>query len=108
MQSAERIVVTDSHIGVEHKRKAIWRCALSDIVRIDAYKRNQVVVDLICFDIWYEADGESWMVTPHEDLEGWDQLTERLRDLPGFDADWFAKVSQPPFAECRTLVYVRR
>lgn len=108
MQSAERIVVGDAEVGVERKRRPLWRCALSDIVRIDAYKRDQITVDLICFDIWYEKDGESWMVTAHEDLHGWDELTERLRTLTGFDRDWFAKVSQPPFAECRTLVYVRR
>jgi hypothetical protein len=48
------------------------------------------------------------MVTAHEDLEGWEELTACLRDLPGFDGEWFAKVSQPPFAEGRTLVYVRR
>jgi len=48
------------------------------------------------------------MVAAHEDLEGWEELTACLRDLPGFDADWFANVSQPPFAECRTLVYVGR
>ena len=107
MQPAERIVIKGDHVGVERKRKPLWRCALSEIVRIDAYKRDQGTVDLICFDIWYETDGE-WMVTAHEDLEGWDDLTARLRELAGFDRDWFAKVSQPPFAECRTLVYVRR
>jgi hypothetical protein len=108
MQSEERIIVSDGHVGIERKREPVWRCALSDIVRIEAYKRDQTVVDLICFDIWYEADGVSWMVTAHEDLDGWEDLTARLRDLEGFDGDWFARVSQPPFAECRTRVYIRR
>jgi len=108
MQAAERIVVGNGHVGVERRRQAVWRCALEDIVRIDAYKRDQTVVDLICFDIWYETGGESWMVTAHEDLEGWEDLTAQLRTLDGFDAGWFARVSHPPFAECRTLVYVRR
>lgn len=108
MQAAERIVVRNDYVGVERKRQAVWRCALEDIVRIEAYKRDQTVVDLICFDIWYDADGETWMVTAHEDLDGWEELTTRLRTLDGFDAEWFAKVSQPPFAECRTRVYIRR
>ena len=84
MQPAERIVIKGDQVGVERKRKPLWRCALSEIVRIDAYKRDQGAVDLICFDIWYETDGE-WMVTAHEDLEGWEELTACLRDLPGFD-----------------------
>jgi hypothetical protein len=74
MQPAERIVIKGDQVGVERKRKPLWRCALSEIVRIDANKRDQGAVDLICFDIWYETDGE-WMVTAHEDLEGWEELT---------------------------------
>lgn len=108
MQSAERIIARNDQVGVERKRKAIWRCGLSDIIRIEAYKRNQIAVDLICFDVWYEADGETWMATAHEDLDGWDDFTASLRALDGFDLDWFAKVSLPPFAECRTRVYIRR
>lgn len=108
MRTVERIFVRDGQVGVERGRDVLWRCGVADIVRIEAYKRDQGAVDLICFDIWYEADGGPWMVMAHEDLEGWEDLTARLRKLERFDPNWFAKVSQPPFAECRTVVYLRR
>jgi hypothetical protein len=107
MQPGERIVIKGDQVGLERKRKPRWRCALPEIVRIDADKRDQGAVDLICFDICYETYGD-WMASAHEDLESWEERTACLLDLPGFDADWFARVSQPPFPECRPLVYERR
>ena len=39
MQPAERIVIKGDQIGVERKRKPLWPCPVSWVVRIDAYKR---------------------------------------------------------------------
>jgi len=107
MAGSERIVVQHDVIRGERDRKPLWQCRLHEIVRIEAYKRNQIAVDLICFDIAFELDGEQWMATVHEDLAGWDSLIAAFRLLADFDRDWFAKVSQPPFTECRTVVYER-
>lgn len=74
MHPAERIFIKGDQVGVERKRKRLRRCALAGIVHIDACRRDQGAVDLICFDIWYETDAE-WMVAAHEDREGWEELT---------------------------------
>lgn len=76
------------------------------IVSIEAYKRDELVTDLICFDILISAElPMTWRI--HEEVQGWPELVEALQRLSGFDADWHANVSQPAFAEGRVVIYDR-
>jgi hypothetical protein len=51
------------------------------------------------------ADGRELVC--HEEEVWWPDLMAELATLKGFDPDWFAKVSQPPFAECLTVAFQR-
>ena len=76
---------------------------LADIAKAVFYKRDQLTTDLICCEI-ETAEGAR---TFHEEMAGWDLLIRHLEGLPGFRDDWFAAVSQPPFAACETIAFVR-
>lgn len=101
-----RIVVADDHFEVFRGGESLGGSRFDAIVSIEAYKRDELVTDLICFDILIAAElPMTWFV--HEEAEGWPELVEALQRLPGFNTDWHAKVSQPPFAECRVVIYDR-
>ena len=81
----------------------LGQLSLADIRKVSFYKRDEITTDLICCDV---VLGERvW--TFHEELEGWDALIRYLQALPSFNSDWFASVSQPPFASSETVAFVR-
>ena len=77
---------------------------LADVSRVEFYKRDQLTTDLICCEVTANQD----VHFSHEEAAGWNVLLDALQSLPGFDSNWFTKVSQPPFAECRTCAFERR
>ena len=77
---------------------------LTDVERVEFFKRDELTTDLICCEV---VAGDA-VCFAHEAGPGWADLVEALETLPGFDAEWFAKVSQPPFEERRTVVFERR
>ncbi|MBK5265485.1 MAG: hypothetical protein JJE34_09690 [Alphaproteobacteria bacterium] len=74
---------------------------LSKIDEVVFYKRDEITTDLICCDV--SIGGKVWFF--HEEATGWDTLIDHLGKLPGWRSDWFSSVSQPPFAECRTIAF---
>lgn len=76
---------------------------LDQIKQVTLYKRDEVTTDLICCEV--ELYETCW--TFHEEQADWQALVEYLTQLPGFKADWFASVSQPPFQPCETLAFCR-
>ena len=101
-----RIVVAADQFEVFRGGESIGEVRFDAIVSIEAYKRDEQVTDLICFDIALATElPMTWRV--HEEAQGWPELVEALQRLPGFDADWHAKVSQPAFAEGRVVIYDR-
>jgi hypothetical protein len=76
---------------------------LSAIRRVTFYKRDEFTTDLICCEV--ESEGETW--TFHEEMIGWDSLIGHLEALEDFRRDWFAAVSQPPFATSATVAFHR-
>jgi hypothetical protein len=74
---------------------------LTDIAKVTFYKRDEITSDLICCDV--VVAGTVW--TFHEEQVGWDLLLQHLYKLPEFRTDWFAAVSQPPFATSETVAY---
>ena len=77
---------------------------LADVGKVTFYKRDEITSDLICCDV--VLSGNVW--TFHEELVGWDRLVAHLQKLPDFDPDWFASVSQPPFASDETVAFARQ
>ncbi len=79
------------------------RLPLDGIEKVTFFKRDEITTDLICCEV--VAAGQTWFF--HEDLPAWDTLLRHLEQLPGFRADWYAAVAQPPFAACETVAYER-
>jgi hypothetical protein len=77
---------------------------LSDVARVTFYKRDELTSDLICCAVL--VAGKTW--TFHEEMDGWALLLDHLQGLPGFRDDWFAAVSQPPFATNETVAFSRQ
>ena len=76
----------------------------SEITKVTFYKRDEITTDLICCDV---ALGETvW--TFHEEFVGWNLLIDHLQKLPHSRSDWFAAVSQPPFAVSGTVAFSRQ
>lgn len=76
---------------------------LDRIERVTFFKRDEFTTDLICCEV--EIDGQVWFA--HEEADGWDMLLHHLEKLPGFRSDWYAAVSQPPFAPSATVAYTK-
>ena len=76
---------------------------LTDVSRVEFFKRDEITTDLICCEV---TVGDI-VHYHHEDAPGWDVFVSELQALPGFDCDWYAKVFKPPFAECRTVAFLR-
>ena len=74
---------------------------LADVSRVEFYKRDELVSDLICCEV--TAGGVVHF--SHEEDSGWGTLVEALQALPNFDRSWFSKVNKPAFAECRTCAF---
>ena len=76
---------------------------LSGIDTVTFYKRDELTSDLICCDV--SIEDRVW--TFHEEMVGWDDLLNHLTKLPDLHADWFTRVSQPPFEPSATVAYQR-
>ena len=77
---------------------------LERIAAVSFFKRDELTTDLICCEVG--IDGWTW--TFHEETEGWDLLLRHLERLPGFRADWYGAVVEPPFESCATVAFERR
>ena len=77
---------------------------LSDVSRVEFYKRDELTTDLICCEV---TAGDR-VHFHHEEASGWEELVASLSELPGFDTAWLSKVSQPPFEACRCTAFERR
>lgn len=99
--------MTLSWVGLKQDRgeKVV---AWQDVVRIDAFKRDLYVVDLICLRILLDDNAT---VEIDEEMEGWDSLVDNLPEyLPGCErfSEWFDKVAYPPFKPKLTVIYRRK
>jgi hypothetical protein len=79
------------------------RLPLTAIEKVTFFKRDEITTELICCTV--QARDQVWFF--HEDAEGWDALVSYLACLPGFKADWYEAVVQPPFAISETVAYAR-
>lgn len=73
------------------------------IDRVIFYQRDEVASDLICCDITL---GDA-VLTFHAGLGGWPRLCDYLATLPGFDAEWWQKVTRTPFARNEIVAFQR-
>jgi hypothetical protein len=79
------------------------RLPLAAVEQVTFFKRDELTTDLICCEIVSRDRSQTF----HEELRGWPSLIEHLQGLPGFRRDWFAGVSQPPFAISEFIAFKR-
>ncbi len=81
---------------------------LSEVERVEFFKRDEVTTDLICCEIALLPKGKiGGLIFAHEEMPHWEELIRKLEFLGGFDVEWFSHVSQPPFAENRYDAFQR-
>jgi hypothetical protein len=106
-RKAELIIATSHDFAIVRGERTLRAARWEDVVRVCAYKRDELTTDLICLDVVLR-DASTWFL--HEEAPGWeDFLHAAERALPGmrpFQA-WFAEVSQPAFARNETLLFER-
>lgn len=104
IHSSERLTVSSLTIENETKETILhWR----DVIRVEAFKRDLYVVDLICLAFRETGDTE---VEIHEEMEGWESLVVALSEyLPGCQKfeEWFQVVAFPAFELNLTTIYER-
>ena len=103
-QSSPSLAVYDNAIVLSDHRVSQHRWAISDIVKIAAYKRDEVVTDLICFELRM-AEGSFW--TLHEEIAGFEEVVAALERLPGFFVGWREKLALPPFDRNWIVVWAK-
>jgi hypothetical protein len=81
--------------------------ASDQIRKVTFYKRDELTTDLIRCDVEVDDGGETQVWYNHEETDTWNEWIEALAKLPGFETDWFARVSHPAFAPCLTVAYER-
>ena len=81
--------------------------SLDAIEQVEFFKRDEITTDLVCCEIVVRKLGgnETWFF--HEEASSWEDALRLVERLPGFDANWPAKVMQPPFAENRIVAFRR-
>jgi hypothetical protein len=95
-----------SWFGSEKDRGEIV-IAWKDAVRVEAFKRDLYVVDLICL---YVLLRDNKAVEINEEMEGFDSVADKLPEyLPGCQKfeEWFQVVAFPAFKENNIVIYQR-
>ena len=81
--------------------------AWKDTIRVEAFKRDLYVVDLICLKLVLRNNKA---VEIDEEMEGWDSVVNKLPEyLPGCQSfgQWFTVVAFPAFKPNTTVIYRR-
>ena len=101
-------IVSENSFRIDAGMESTGDVPFEWIERIEAYKRDELTTDLVCFDITYRMSEGKRIAWVHEEMPGFAQLNLALQQrLPGLEADWFSKVAQPAFAENRRTILMR-
>lgn len=76
---------------------------LTDLAKVTFYKRDELTTDLICCDVMV---GTKCGHSTRNSSTG--ICSSHLQGLPSFRGDWFAAVSQPPFANSEAVALSRQ
>ncbi|MEZ5997520.1 MAG: hypothetical protein R3B98_02365 [Hyphomonas sp.] len=106
--SPEDLIAVSGEFFTISTRGNSTKVQLDQVERVEIFKIDEVTTDLICVEIWLAGGAEQRPILVHEDVPGFAALMELFGTLPGFQTDWFSRVSQPPFSECRLKAFERR
>jgi hypothetical protein len=105
LPNRQQIVCSKDSFSVAVGGRTIFLAGFDEIVRVWAWKRDEVTTDLICMEVEV-AGGEA--IQLNEDMVGFDVWADCLVNLPGAVAGWREYVVQPPFERNETLLYERQ
>ena len=81
---------------------------LNQVRKIVFYKRDEITTDVICCEISVSFGGQEEVLFFHEEMPHWQEMIEKVSNLPDFDMKWFEKVAHPPFQTQQTVAYQAR
>ena len=102
-----KILLKPLGIEIHHSADEYITIPFSQITRIEIFKRDILVTDLICSQIYYQTNAGIRSAIIHEEMTGYEETFSRFSGFLGFMTDWRDKVIQPPFAENRTTGFTR-
>lgn len=71
------------------------------------YKKDELTTDLICCEITINTERGPVIWFVHEEGDEWERMLLEMEQLKGFDKSWHEKVINPPFAENRTIAFIK-
>lgn len=102
-----KILLKPLGIEIHHSADEFITILFNQITRIEIFKRDILVTDLICSQIYYQTNAGIRSAIIHEEMTGYDETFSRLAEFPGFMTNWRDRVVNQPFAENRTTVFTR-
>ncbi|RFB04157.1 hypothetical protein [Parvularcula marina] len=102
-----KILLKPLVIEIHHSADEFITIPFNQITRIEIFKRDILVTDLICSQIYYQTNGGIRSAIIHEEMTGFDEALSRIAKFPGFMTGWRDRVVLPPFEENRTTVFRR-
>ena len=107
-RKSQRLEIQGGGFSILENDKESINIRWEEIVEIVAFKRDLLTVDLVCFNFRAIRKGENIWILIHEEMKGFDVLTNELqRRLSEFDSDWRDKVIKPAFASSCTTLYLK-
>lgn len=93
----EQIRATSEGFDVRRGERELFRVRWDEVREIVTFKRDQITTECVCLafrtsdqDVYFEVNDE---------IDGFVLLTdEMIKRFPSVNPDWFASVTQPPFA----------
>lgn len=102
-----KILLKPLGIEIHHSADEFITIPFNQISRIEIFKRDILVTDLICSQIYYQTNAGIRSAIIHEEMTGYEETLSRFAGFPGFMTDWRDEVVKPPFTENRTTVFTR-
>ena len=103
-----RLVVDSTGVSILQENNPTERILWREIIQIQAYKKDLITEDMVCWDLTVDANQSGSTYTLHEEMDGFEELGVELgKVIPAFDRRWKEKVISPPFAQNRTTIYQR-
>jgi hypothetical protein len=105
-KTSERLRVTEDGLTLFESDREMYHFRWSEVSRIETYKRELFIVDMICLDFFVDTREVVYMA--HDEMDGFSDLATRLTHyFPLVPPDWWSEVALPAFATKHTVLYER-
>lgn len=103
-----KIQVREEGFEVACPQEPIQYCTFAEVGAVIGYKQDHFAYDVVCLEISRTGPVPRPVIIVSEEMHGFEDLVNRFeRMLPGFDANWRAKVVPGPFQTNACTIFVR-